>query len=302
MRQLAAGDVQRNVISMFDKQTPEQMVASVEHLVSLPDVYVQLDKTLKDPNHIIEDIVKIVSIDPAMCVRVLKVVNSSYYALPNPVSSISVAVNLIGERELHDMVMLASVVNSMSLLTDKKLDIVGFWRHSIRCGITARNLARFQSRTGTEVLFLGGLLHDLGKLIIYKLRNKQYEEVEWLIESKKEQRYLAEQALLGYDHAILGALLTETWGLPDQLNEIIKFHHQPNLSLRFKQEAKLINIADQLAYYVEWKKEEPSLDLEALPLEVYDYIIDMKIEIDDLVNLLTNVKEQSQAIENSLYG
>jgi len=139
VRQLAAGDVQRNVISMFDKQTPEQMVASVEHLVSLPDVYVQLDKTLKDPNHIIEDIVKIVSIDPAMCVRVLKVVNSSYYALPNPVSSISVAVNLIGERELHDMVMLASVVNSMSLLTDKKLDIVGFWRHSIRCGITARN-------------------------------------------------------------------------------------------------------------------------------------------------------------------
>lgn len=283
---------------MNKSNTPEELVASIEHLVSLPDIYVHFNKILKDPDHTLEDIVEVVNYDPAICARILKVINSAYYSLPNPVGSISIAVNLIGEQDLRNMVIATSVVNSISLLADSDVDILGFWRHSIRCGISARLLAKFQTKPDTELLFLSGLLHDLGRLVISNKEHELSELVTSKVNKDKTKRYLTEQEVFGFDHATVGALLTETWNLPMELTSIIKHHHQPELSPIFYTEARLIYIADHLAHFMESQKDKKLVSLDALPILIYEYLTDMDISIEEFLTLLEDIKEQSQAIES----
>ena len=298
LREIPTSSENQVVTTFSKKSTARELVASVEHLIGLPEVYVHLNKVLNNPDHILDDVTQVVSLDPAICASVLKVVNSSYYALPNPVGNISMAVNMIGEQALSQMVLTTSVANSMDALVDQNFDIRGFWRHSIRCGITARLLAKYQSESDAELLFLIGLLHDLGKLVIYKQAYAQHEKITSRGSNNGESCHMVEKELLGYDHEEVGALLVESWNLPPEIAEIIRYHHQPDLATHFKKEAKLIKMADQMAHYVEWKKDSGKIDLEALPIYVFEYLIDMEIQIDELVELLNEVKEQSQAIEN----
>lgn len=94
-----------------------------------------------------------VGIDPALSARILRIVNSSYYAFPNPIENIFTAINVIGENDLRNLVLVSSVVNSVSVLTVKGFDLDAFWQHSIRIGIMAKLLAKQQSNPDPESLF-----------------------------------------------------------------------------------------------------------------------------------------------------
>ncbi|MFK5949963.1 MAG: HDOD domain-containing protein [Methylococcales bacterium] len=277
--------------------TPEALVSNVVHLISLPNVYTQLEKTLKDPKHTRDDIAEVISIDPSLCARTLRIINSSYYALPNTVYSISTAVNLIGEYDLRNIVLVNSAVNSVSALIDDGINITEFWQHSIRCGITAKLLAKLVSESDPELLFLTGLLHDLGQLIIYKNEPELSATIAWQVINENQERYQIEQALLGFDHATIGALLLENWGVPKQVSEIIKFHHQPTDSSIYNKQAKLVGLADQLAHLIEPTPDLAEIDFDQLPTLIMNYLDDLKISKSILFDLLIEVIEQSQAIE-----
>lgn len=154
------------LISPVKNNTPETLVANVVQLTSLPSVYVRLEEVLKDSNHTRDNIADVISVDPALCARTLRIINSSYYALPNTVQNIATAINLIGEYDLRNIVLVTSVVNSVKGLVNGGIDITEFWRHSVRCGITAKLLAKTKSAVDPELFFLCGLLHDLGQLVI----------------------------------------------------------------------------------------------------------------------------------------
>ena len=278
------------------KNTPEALVANVIHLISLPNVYTKLEKTLKEPNHTRNDIAKIISIDPALSARILRIINSSYYGLPNPVQNIAIAVNLLGEYDLRNMVLVTSVVNSVTALTDRGIDIHSFWQHSIRCAIAAKLLASLKAYDDPEFLFLSGILHDLGRLIIYKNERELSETVSWYVTTEGRERYQVEQELLGFDHAFVGFLLAESWCLPAKLGDIIKCHHQPELSTDNQLESKLVSLADLLVHYLEKNVIETIIDLNEWP-KIKAYLEELDIKPEILTDLLNEVLEKSQSIE-----
>ena len=279
-----------------NQDTPEALVNNVVHLISLPTVYTRLEEILKNPEHTRNDIAEVINIDPALCARILRIINSSYYGLPNTIQSINLAVNLIGEYDLRNMVLITSVINAMEALLDHGIDMPVFWRHSIRCGISARLMAKLTATPDPELLFLIGLLHDLGQLIIYKNEPELSATVAWHVLNENKKRYQIEASLLGFDHAMVGALLAETWGLPSKLNDIIKYHHQPDRST-YAQETKLICLADQLAHLLELNNNALNSHIEHLPIPITRSLQNLHIQKDQILALLSDVLEQSQSIE-----
>ena len=278
------------------KNTPEALVANVVHLVGLPSVYTRLEEILNNPNHTRDDIANVVSIDPVLCARILRVVNSSYYALPKSVQNIATAINLVGEYDIRNMVLVTSVVNAVSSLVDEGIDVFEFWQHSIRCGIAARMLAKKNTEADPDLLFLCGLLHDLGQLIIYKKEPELSATVSWNVINEGRERYQVEQDLLGFDHAEVGALLLEYWGLSEKIYAIVRCHHQADNS-HYQFEAELVSFADHLSHFLVLNNNVANIDMETLPVILKNFLKDFDMRKETFFELLSEVKEQSQAIE-----
>jgi len=210
--------------------TPQLLVDSVLHLISLPDIYLRLQQTIDDPLHSRDQIADIVAYDPALSARVLRIANSSYYGFPREIETVSSAVGLIGELDLRNMVLATTVIGAMTALDYKGVDIDEFWLHSLRCGITARLLARSVGGYDPEILFLAGILHDLGILVIYQQEAGLADAVKRQIAEQHQLRDQAEREILGFDHAEVGALLIKAWGLSEDLSELTRCHHQYQLA------------------------------------------------------------------------
>lgn len=284
-------------MSTVNKNTAKALVANIVQLASLPSVYTRLEETLKNPNHTRDDIARVISIDPALSARTLRIINSSYYALSNPVQNISTAINLLGEYDLRNLVLVSSIVGSVACLVDEGFDLSKFWCHCIRCGITAKLLAVFKGMPEPELFFLSGLLHDIGQLVIYKNEPELFATVEWHVSHESEERYQVEQTLLGFDHAVVGSLLISEWGLTMKLKDMIEYHHQPELLTGYQKDILFVSLADQLVHFVDDNNGLATCDFAQLPLQIRRYLDELNIPDDVLPDLMAEVIEQSKAIE-----
>jgi HD-like signal output (HDOD) protein len=227
--------------------TPQLLVDSVLHLISLPDIYLRLQQTIDDPLHSRDQIAEIVAYDPALSARVLRIANSSYYGFPREIETVSSAVGLIGELDLCNLVLATTVIGAMTALDYKGVDIDEFWLHSLRCGITARLLARSVGDFDPEILFLAGILHDLGILVIYQQEAALAGAVKRQMAEQHQLRDQAERELLGFDHAEVGALLIKAWGLSEELSELTRCHHQYQLAQSNQVATIILALANLLA-------------------------------------------------------
>ena len=227
--------------------TPQALVDSVLQLISLPEIYLRLQKTIDDPLHTREQVAEIISFDPALSARVMRIANSSYYGFPRKIETVVDAVGLIGEIELRNLVLATTVVGTMSALSYKGIDIDQFWMHSLRTGITARQIAKKVRGCNAEILFLGGILHDLGILVIYQQHSILADAVMRQIDGHHQLRDQAEREVLGFDHADVGALLTEAWGLSPEICELLRCHHQYQLAQEFARGAMILALANLMA-------------------------------------------------------
>jgi len=284
-------------MTVANKNTPEALVANVVHLTSLPCVYTHLEEILKKPAHTRDDIAEVINIDPALCARTLRIINSSYYALPNTIYNIATAINLLGEYDLRNIVLVTSVISSVSALSDEGIDITQFWRHSIRCGIAAKLLAKTISIADADLLFLTGLLHDIGQLVIYKNEPELSATIAWHVDHENKDRNQAEYTLLGFSHPLVGALLLEHWGVPEPVSEMVKYHHQPELATDYAQETLVVCLADQLIHFAEKNNEITNSDFAELPTLINNYLDRLNISKLILFELANTAIEQSKAIE-----
>ena len=227
--------------------TPRAMVENVLQLISLPEIYLRLQNTIDDPLHSREQIADVITYDPALSARVLRIANSSYYSFPREIETVVSAVGIIGELDLRNLVLATTVVGSMSSLNYKGIDIDAFWLHSLRCAISARLIAKSVNGHNPEILFLAGMLHDLGILVIYQQNPILAGSIARQMEEKHQLRDQAERELLGFDHAEVGALLIEAWGLSAELAELTRCHHQYQLAQDNKPAGLMLAFANLLA-------------------------------------------------------
>lgn len=229
------------------KRDPAAIVRGLTKVASLPTIFVKLDETINSPRSTNKDLARVISEDTAMAARLLRIANSAMYNFPARVDTVSHAITVIGINQLRDLVLACSVIRMFDNLSESLVSMESFWRHSIGCGIAARVLAGLRREANIERYFVTGLLHDIGRLIMFTELTREYPIVMAEREKNPALLYKIEQEMLGFDHAKLGGLLLQAWQLPERLAEAVAFHHAPTKAKKFPTEAAVIHVADVIA-------------------------------------------------------
>lgn len=194
---------------------------------SLPAVVLRLLEAVNSPRCTATHIADIISNDSNLSARLLKLVNSAFYNFPTEITSIARAVAIVGSRQLSMLALGTVVITTFKNIPTDFINMASFWKHSIACGIIARILSSYKSNTNTENYFLAGLLHDIGRLLIYQ--NFPHHAVEIMNRASKKPQilYPLEKEILGIDHTELGGLLIKEWKLSHLFESACRYHHNP---------------------------------------------------------------------------
>lgn len=216
-------------------------------LPSLPAVYLELTREVDSPYSSLKSIGDIIRKDPSLTSRLLQLANSALYGGPSRVGTIEEALQLIGLREIRDLALATTVITLFPGIPSHLVDVVQFWKHSVACGVGSALLAEERQEPGPGRFFVGGLLHDVGRLIMYLRAPGESAEILQRCQATGDLSSTVETEVLGFDHATLGAALLEAWNLPLPLVELVRCHHYPSRSHLAPRDAALVHIADFLA-------------------------------------------------------
>ncbi|MCA1806025.1 MAG: HDOD domain-containing protein [Xanthomonadaceae bacterium] len=232
-------------------QTPQSLLSDNIQLVSLPEVCMQVQVMAEDPNCGADDLGRLIAKDTALTSRLLKLVNSAFYGFSSRVETVSRAVSLVGIAELRNITLAASAAEVFADIPGDLMDMVSFWRHSVFTGLVARKLAAECHVLHHERLFTAGLLHDVGRLLIFMRLPEQASEI--LASGREDHGDLCEleRAILGFDHAEAGAELLHHWKLPPALCSAIRHHHAPRQASEAPLEAAILHLANAITHYLE---------------------------------------------------
>lgn len=225
---------------------PRDLVDNSVRLSSFPDIYHRIVSIINDTRGSAARLAEVVGNDPGLSATLLKIVNSAFYGLPSKVGSIIRAISLIGNNELSALVMGISVIRYFKNIPPGIVEMKKFWMHSVAAGVFARLLAHHKAGLSEDDLFIAGLLHDIGRLVIFKAFPKT---AAFAIQTSLNQRvplFQVEREVFNYDHAEVAGLLLEKWNFPKSLQQIIKCHHTP-LDCQKPVEAAILLLADVLA-------------------------------------------------------
>lgn len=222
----------------------KDLINGTVELASLPNVVMRAVELLNNPSTSASDVGSVIAEDPALTIRLLKIVNSSFYGFPSRIDTISRAITIIGTRELTDLILGSSAIRIFNRIPNPLINMEEFWAHSLYSGIVARILARYLHAPNTERCFILGLLHDIGSLVLYRQQPEASRQALQLAADQSVPLNVAEREVLGFDHGEVGAELMQAWNLPDSFIEITHHHHQPSASEHYPLETASIHLAD----------------------------------------------------------
>ncbi len=240
----------------------EHLLKQVNELISLPEVYLKISQLMDDKWSTVDDFAEIIKYDPNLSVTVLKVVNSAFYGFSEKIDSIARAVHLIGIGQLHIMALSASAISALDSMTypNDIIPLKTFWRSCLFTGVLSRQLALLSNKN-SEYLFVTGILHEIGHLIIY---TKFPDIARLTIQRAKDESITsaeAEQQILSYHYGDIGAELMAKWHLPPKFQNLTRYQPFPELATEDKFEVSLLHIAHGYAHKQFIK---PDIELEDL--------------------------------------
>lgn len=219
-----------NTSPAFQTQRPPQvkmrtLIDSSQRMGTLPVVFHRLVEIINNPDASPMEVGKIVSMDAALTARLLRLVNSPFYAFASRIDSIPRAVTMVGTRQLVMLAMGATLITAFKGVPVSLVNMQSFWAHSISCGAAARQFALLCKASGTESAFVTGLLHDISRLLIFSLLPNHTLYI--LTEAKRRQESVhdLEKETLGFGHEDLGAELLNIWRCPKELVDRVHAHH-----------------------------------------------------------------------------
>jgi putative nucleotidyltransferase with HDIG domain len=215
----------------FNKLSSKDIVARIDRLeVKLPEVpslVFELNETIANPMSSAADIAQIINKSPSLAATLLKIVNSAFYGLRSKIDSISRAAMLMGSKEVTNLAMGITIMETFKDIPKEIMDVGSFLEHNLACGMLARILAAQGNIPQTERIFVAGMLHDIGRLILYKYFPDYAMFSLTEAQQSKIPLFNAEQKILGCTHTHLGNRLLNKWKLPLVLTDNVYFHHNP---------------------------------------------------------------------------
>lgn len=229
----------------------EEILENSVRIPTLPRVYIKINEAINNPRTSLADIGRIISRDAGLSARLLRLANSAFYSFPNRVDSITPALVRIGTRELQDFVLGTTIISMFKGIDQDLVNMESFWRHNIATALAARVIGTFRRDTSSERLFLIGLIHDIGRILIYKYYPEHAREILKRCHETNEFLFETETQVLGFNHATAGTILLRKWNFPDKITEAVAFHHSPRESRRYPAETAVLHLADIIVHAME---------------------------------------------------
>ena len=256
--------------------TPEDLIGENLKLVSLPAIVAKINQLLNDQNSSADDIAHLIGQDPVLTARLIKLVNSPFYNFPSQIDTLSKAVTVLGTRQLRDLVIATTVVNHFKNLPEVTFNLETFWCHSISTGIAARTMALAQNIPNSERLFITGLLHDIGKMIMALLLPRETESLNKVNKNASLQVENPEEQIFGFTHSYLANELLASWHFPESISQPILHHHDLNSKKEFQTDTAILHVANVIANNIQApisEDDDTLLKLEALEILAIDKTI-----------------------------
>lgn len=229
----------------------ERLVEEVSTIHSLPMFYSRLSEAIDHPRFSIADIAKIISEDQGLTARILRLANSPLFGYFSKIETITQAVTIIGVLQVRELALAISVMDVFAGIPESLVNMEQFWRHSLATGVAARHLATNMREAGLERFFVAGILHDVGRLVLYvRLPELSLEMLERCRESG-ELLHRVEREVLGFDHAEVAGALLRRWKIPARVAEPVERHHNCARGEQYPRETAILHFADIVAHALE---------------------------------------------------
>ena len=226
---------------------PQEKIKRIVRYVDvpvLPDLYARLDSAVNDSHATTASIGTILTEDAALAACLIKLANCALFDFPSPVATLDSAIERIGARQIGDLALSVLIRRMFDGMDPDIVSMKNFWRHSFACAITARALAAQRGEPNIERFFLAGLLHDIGGLLFYVHIPEQALLAILRTRNGNGPLHQQEREIVGFDHALLGKVILQSWHLPEVLQEAVEHHHTPELAGTHAVEAATLHVAD----------------------------------------------------------
>ncbi|MGR8919678.1 MAG: HDOD domain-containing protein [Gammaproteobacteria bacterium] len=267
------------------------LVEGMVDLAPLPQAYVRLREMVDDPLVDLNDVAQVVSSDPALTGRVLRLVNSAYIGLMAPVETIEHAVRVLGMQQVHDMALATSAIGSLSKLRGDLFDIFAFWRLSIYAAGSAKEVSMRLGLASPQRMFVCGLLHNIGNLVIAHEMPQGYTDCRKRAAEVQRPWFELQREMFGFDYAEVGAELMQRWCLPDAIIRPVLQHTRPVEALEQDEQAltAVMSVAATTARAASYQspESEPVPDYDPVALNLVgldaDGIETLMSQVDDAI-------------------
>ena len=255
-----------------------ELVNNVKDIHAMPSVIVKALNIMKKPTASMKELGDIVMYDQSLTIKILALVNSAYYGFSQQISSINIALSLLGMVKVKNIIVAVAMKPMMSNQGDKEL-----WKHSMRVAAGCEYLANLTKIMDSDEAFIAGFVHDVGKIVLHMSNEKLYSKVLSAVADGADILD-AERKYFDTDHVKTGYLLAKRWQLPILLANIISYHHTPSLS-SIPVPCNLVCLIDKL---VQENYNPSSLDK--------DFIKTLGIDFADIEDLRTTIFQKSEVL------
>ncbi len=255
-----------------------ELVNGVKDIHAMPSVIVKALNIMKKPTASMKELGDIVMYDQSLTIKMLALVNSAYYGFSQQISSINIALSLLGMVKVKNIIVAVAMKPMMSNQGDKEL-----WKHSMRVAAGCEYLANLTKVMDADEAFIAGFIHDVGKIVLHMSNEKMYSKVIRAVEDGADV-VDAERKYFDSDHIKTGSLLAKRWQLPILLANIISYHHMPSLS-SIPVPCNLVCFVDKL---VQTNYNPNSLNK--------DFVKTLGIDFEDLEDLRNVILQKSEVL------
>lgn len=216
-------------MSVMTPELERRLGAAVERMPAFPRSVQRVLELTRNINCLPREIVAVIEKDPVMTMKIFKVINSAYYALPNKITSVGQSVVYLGINTIKNLALAFAAVGVLPSSNKAGYDIQRYLLHSLSVAAVARQLAHQfgEDECDPGDCYVAGLLHDFGKIVFAQFLAEEFRTALAVTQDEHIALHVAERRVIGVDHGVVGALLAQRWAFAGHLVECIREHHNP---------------------------------------------------------------------------
>lgn len=230
----------------MEEKSFDDILKRLSDFPSMPTIVQEMFKVTSMPNCTSKDVARVLENDQSLTARLLRVANSPFYGLSRKVDTVDRACTVLGLNTVKNLALSVSVMGVFkSRSRAATFDMADMWRHSLGCAVAAKAVFELRYKDGDNV-FAGGILHDIGKMVLDIYMSREYKEIHELY-GKDMSLVDAEMYIIGRTHALIGRLLARKWKFTEAMEEMIAFHHRPALAKMAREHVAAVHIGNEIA-------------------------------------------------------